>query len=245
MHLPLTIGTRPDGSALAIDLAAMPHLLVAGTTGSGKSVFLNHLLLQLMALGPDRVRFVLVDPKRVEFMPFRDVAPVYVSDGDALACAAFLAEEMERRFHLLERFRARDITDLPADDRMPRYVCVVDELAALMLGSMGPAIGSALTKVAQMARAAGIHLVLATQRPTVDVVTGLLKANIPARVSFLVNSRVDSQVIIDEPGAEGLRGKGDMLVRIPGQRGLARAQGEYISLDTVEAAVGRYTEVSA
>ena len=244
MSLPLTLGSRGT-EPLTVDLADLPHLLVAGTTGSGKSVFLNALLLQLLDLGPDRVRLILADPKRVEFMPYRDLCPVYVDPYDVLGGIEFLTVEMERRFQLLERFRARTIADLPLDDQMPRYVCVVDELAALVLGPAGDMITTDLTKIAQMSRAAGIHLILATQRPTTNVVTGLLKANIPARVSFLVNSRVDSMVILDEPGADGLRGKGDMLVRIPGQRGLTRAQGEYVSLDTVEAAVSRYTEVSA
>ncbi len=223
----------------------MPHLLVAGTTGSGKSVFLNHLILQLMAQR-GAVDLMLVDPKRVEFMPYRGTVTdaVYVTAEDTVACMEYLVREMNRRFELLERFRARDIDGLPLDDRMSRIVCIVDELAALVLGPSGEEITHSLTQVAQMARAAGIHLVLATQRPTTNVVTGLLKANIPARVSFSVNSRIDSMVILDEPGAEGLRGKGDALVSIPGQRGLTRMQGEYVSLDTVEAAVGRYTEAA-
>jgi S-DNA-T family DNA segregation ATPase FtsK/SpoIIIE len=238
-------GGLTEEQDVTVDLASLPHLLVAGTTGSGKSVFLNSVILQLLDIGPEIVKLTLVDPKRVEFMPYRPLTTVYVQPQDVVAGLQYAERVMEERFELLDRHRARDIAqynaERPLDDQLWRWVIVIDELAALVLGPMGDEISLPLTRIAQMSRAAGIHLVIATQRPTTNVVTGLLKANIPARVTFAVNTRIDSMVIIDQPGAEGLNGKGDMLALIPGQRKLTRLQGDFVSLDTVEAAVSRYT----
>jgi len=233
--LPFLLGTRPDGEPVTVDLAALPHLLVAGTTGSGKSVFLNSMLVDLMRSGVN-ARYMLFDPKRVEFAAYRQViSTVYVDEYDMRKALDWLVRLMDDRFSLLERQGVRDIdaynAKQPADDHMPRYVVVVDELANLMLGRNREWIEAPLTRLAQMSRAIGIHLVLATQRPTVDVVTGLLKANIPARVSFAVVTRIDSGVILDAPGGETLHGKGDMLARIPGTPGLARLQAPYVSVE--------------
>lgn len=248
MSLPFTLGHDPTtGQAVELDLAYLPHLLVAGTTGSGKSVFLNSLILDLV--GRSDNYFVFIDQKRVEFAPYKPLASVYTETNAIVAVLDWLASEMDERYLRLERHGARDIdaynATRPADDRMRRIVCVVDELANLML-SAKDRVEQPLTRVAQMARAVGIHLVLATQRPTVDVVTGLLKANIPGRVSFGVISATDSRVILDEEGAEELLGKGEMLARIPGVRGLRRLQGRLVTLDEVErtvaAAATRSTE---
>ena len=196
---------------------------------------------------PEIVTFMLIDPKRVEFMPYKNLCPVYTDEDDAADAVQWLATQMDERFEKLERHNFRDLSTYnasrPLDDRMPRIVLVIDELANLMLGRQKLRIEQPLTRLAQMSRAVGIHLVLATQRPTVDVVTGLLKANIPGRVSFAVITRTDSQVILDEPGAEDLLGKGQMLARIPGQRGLRQLQGRYIDLATVEAVVAKHMEV--
>jgi len=246
MHLPFVLGADAGGE-VRLDLAELPHLLVAGTTGSGKSVFLNSLLVDLLT-DRETVRFMLVDPKRVEFMPYKKLCPVYTDEADAVAAINWLADHMDERFEKLERHNFRDLAtynaERPLDDRMPRIVLIIDELANLMLGPAKARVELPLTRLAQMSRAVGIHLVLATQRPTVDVVTGLLKANIPCRVAFTVITRTDSLVILDEPGAEDLLGKGQMIARIPGQRGLRQLQGRYIDLAAVEKVVARHMEVS-
>lgn len=244
--LPFTLGTAPSGDHI-LDLARLPHLLVAGTTGSGKSVFLNSLLVDLISERVD-ARYLLIDPKRVEFSPYKAFIPtVYVEDDDIASAIIWLNDEMDERFARLERKSSRDLdtyNDIsPLDDHLPRLVVVIDELASLMLSPVRARIEVPLTRVAQMGRAVGIHLVLATQRPTTDVVTGLLKANIPARVSFSVITQIDSRVILDQPGAEHLMGAGDMLVRIPGVPGLHRLKGRYVSAEEVERVVKNATEV--
>lgn len=248
MYLPFTLGTDPDGREVVLDLAEMPHLLIAGTTGSGKSTFLHGLLCDLIGNRVD-ARYMLFDPKRVELSTYRPyVTSTYVEDEDMAIAFEWLAEHMDERFVKLERQGVRDLASYneqqPLDDHMPRIVVVVDEMANLMLGPMKARIERPLTRLAQMARAVGIHLVLATQRPTVDVVTGLLRANIPGRVAFSVITQADSRIILDEPGAEDLRGKGDMLVRIPGTKGLHRLQGSYTSIEDVERVIKRITEVT-
>jgi len=247
MLLPFTLGDDPEtAEVVRLDLAALPHLLVAGTTGSGKSVFLNGVITDLMRVGD--TKFMLIDPKRVEFMSYKRFCPVYTDEEDAVLAINWLAEHMNERFSKLERHNFRDLESYnnarPLDDWMPRIIMVIDELANLMLGPAKRRIELPLTRLAQMSRAVGIHLVLATQRPTVDVVTGLLKANIPGRVSFAVITRTDSQVILDETGAEELLGKGQMLARIPGRRGLRQLQGRYIDLSAVEETVKYRMEVA-
>jgi S-DNA-T family DNA segregation ATPase FtsK/SpoIIIE len=247
VSLPFVLGRTPTGERAWADLAEMPHLLVAGTTGSGKSVFLNSLIVQL-ADSDANVRFLLVDPKRVEFSPYRPFLRPYFTPQDMVNFSSWLCDEMDERYDRLERRGVRDLdsynAEAPLDDQMARIVCVIDELANIMLDpDIKPRVEVSLTRVAQMARAVGIHLVLATQRPTVNVVTGLLRANIPARVAFNVITETDSRIILDEPGAENLNGKGDMLVRLPGLRGLSRLQGELVTIDDVEALVRKHTEV--
>lgn len=248
MYLPFTLGVDSAGNPIVLDLAALPHLLVAGTTGSGKSVFLNSLLVELLRRRVN-ARYMLIDPKRVEFAPYKPyISTVYVEQEDVVAGLEWLVRHMDERFELLERHNVRDIAaynlDRPDDDYMPRIVLVVDELANLMLGRARDRIELPLTRLAQMSRAVGIHLVLATQRPTVDVVTGLLKANIPARVSFAVISQTDSRVILDDVGGENLLGKGELLARIPGVRGLVHLQGTYTSIEDVDEIIAQYTEVN-
>jgi len=248
-HLPFLLGERPgEDDQITLDLADLPHLLVAGTTGSGKSVFLNSLLVDLMGSLVD-ARYILIDPKRVEFAPYKPyVNSIYVEDVDVVIALEWLVEQMEFRYQALERRGVRDIADYNAivdtlDDHLYRIVVVVDELANLMLSRQGPRIEVSLTRLAQMARAVGIHLVLATQRPTVDVVTGLLKANIPARVSFAVITQTDSRVILDEPGAERLLGKGELLARIPGRPGLHHLWARHTTLADVQRVITEVTRV--
>ena len=243
MNLPFTLGIdTKTGETVECDLAAMPHLLVAGTTGSGKSVFLSSLLVDILTRS--NAYLLLVDQKRVEFAPYKPISNVYVEEHAIIELLGWLATQIDERFLLLERHHVRDIDAYnaarPVDDQMRRIVMVIDELANLMLGAKDR-VELPLTRLAQMARAVGIHLVLATQRPTVDVVTGLLKANIPGRVSFGVITTTDSRVILDEDGAELLMGKGEMLARIPGVRGLRHLQGRLVTLEEVEQTVARYT----
>jgi S-DNA-T family DNA segregation ATPase FtsK/SpoIIIE len=243
LHLPFLLGDD-----VRLDLAALPHLLVAGSTGSGKSVFLNSLLLDLIESGGADTKMMLFDPKRVEFAPYKPwTGSIYTDEYDTALALEWAVSYMDERFELLERHRVRDIAAYNAiremDDQMHRLVIVVDELANLVLGQEGRRIALALTRLAQMARAVGIHLVLATQRPTVDVVTGLLKANIPARVAFAVVTQTDSRVILDEPGAEELLGKGQMLARIAVQRGLVRLQVRYTSIEDVDRVIKHHLEV--
>jgi S-DNA-T family DNA segregation ATPase FtsK/SpoIIIE len=224
------------------------HVLVAGATGSGKSVFLNSLLVDLISRGSD-ARYLLIDPKRVEFAPYRPyITSVLVENEDIVYGLGVVVGQMEERFEKLEAHKVRDIATYnaaqPFDDHMYRIVVVVDELASLMLGPAKDRIEAPLTRLSLMGRAVGIHLVLATQRPTVDVVTGQLKANISARVAFAVVTRTDSAVILDEPGAEDLLGKGQLLARIPGRRGLHLLQGRLTTIEDVDRVIKHYTEVS-
>jgi S-DNA-T family DNA segregation ATPase FtsK/SpoIIIE len=247
MRLPFRLGKDDAGNTFQFDLADMPHMLVAGATGSGKSVFLNGLLLDLINGNAD-TDYMLVDPKRVEFGPYdKTQIKVYTDDRPIANLLEWTSEHMEERFDRLKFRGVRDIDAYnaarPLDDHMSRIVIVVDELASLMLGPERDRIELPLTRIAGMSRAVGIHLVLATQRPTTDVVTGLLKANIPARIAFSVISQIDSRVILDEPGAEKLLGKGQMLVRLPGTRGLRQLQGRNVTTDEVDATVARITEV--
>jgi DNA segregation ATPase FtsK/SpoIIIE, S-DNA-T family len=208
MTLPFTVGTAA-GQPVTADLAALPHLLIAGTTGSGKSVFMRSLLADL--LDTDTL-LLLIDPKRVEFAAYRNspqlVTRPLVDPEQAEAALLWLRNEMEERYRLLE---GRGLLNIDSTD-MPRIVAVVDELANLIL--LHPRVEKPLVALASMGRAAGIHLVLATQRPSADVLTGLLRANIPARVAMTVATQMESRIILDEPGAEKLNGRGDLLFRV-------------------------------
>ena len=216
--LAFALGEDAGGQALTLDLAAMPHILIAGATGSGKSVCINSLVASLlMTRPPDELRMIMVDPKRVELTPFNGiphlVMPVIVEPDEVQPALRGLISEMTRRYKLMEEAGVRNIAgyNAKATEAMCFLVLIVDELADLMMTG-GLEVEQQLVRLAQLGRAAGIHMVLATQRPSVKVVTGLLKANVPARVAFAVASQVDSRVILDAGGAESLMGKGDLLL---------------------------------
>ena len=216
--LPVALGEDTGGNPVVTDLASLPHLLIAGATGSGKSVCLNSIVASLLfTKPPDQLRIVMVDPKRVELTPFNGIphliSPVIVDVEEVNPTLRALIAEMLRRYKLMEEFGTRNISgyNAKAKEPMPYLALIVDELADLMMMG-GFEMEQNLVRLAQLGRAIGIHLVLATQRPSVNVVTGLLKANVPARVAFAVASQVDSRVILDTVGAEKLLGKGDMLL---------------------------------
>lgn len=216
--LAFALGEDAGGASLVLDVAAMPHLLIAGATGSGKSVCINSLVASLlMTRPPDQLRMIMVDPKRVELTPFNGiphlVMPVIVEPDEVQPALRGLINEMTRRYKMMEDLGVRNIAgyNSKSPEPMSFLVLIVDELADLMMTG-GLEVEQQLVRLAQLGRAAGIHMVLATQRPSVKVVTGLLKANVPARVAFAVASQVDSRVILDSGGAEALMGKGDLLL---------------------------------
>lgn len=233
--LPVGLGKDISGRAVFFDLAEMPHLLVAGTTGSGKSVMLNALLTSLLlTTDPRRVKMVLVDPKRVELAPFGRIphliTPVVTDVKKAANALSWAVAEMERRYEVLERkgVRSLEVYNERAESPMPYVVVVIDELADLMMAAAAK-VEDAVIRLAQKARAVGIHLVVATQRPSVDVITGMIKANVPSRVAFAVSSQVDSRVILDTSGAESLLGMGDMLYKPVSASRPSRVQGAFIT----------------
>jgi S-DNA-T family DNA segregation ATPase FtsK/SpoIIIE len=237
------LGQDVAGNAAAADLSAMPHLLIAGTTGSGKSVCVNAVICCLLLNNtPDELRLLMVDPKRVELTGYNGIphllAPVVVDLERVVGALQWVAREMDQRYHKLAQSGTRNINDYNArmtlhggahgEKRLPYLVVIIDELADLMM--LAPdETERTITRLAQLARATGIHLVIATQRPSVDVVTGLIKANFPARVAFAVASGVDSRVILDQPGAERLLGRGDMLFQAPDAPAPIRLQGAFVS----------------
>jgi S-DNA-T family DNA segregation ATPase FtsK/SpoIIIE len=237
------LGKDISGAAVWTDLARMPHLLIAGTTGSGKSGCLNTLLTSvLLRATPDDVRLILIDPKRIELSHFEAVphllTPVVSSPKEASAVLANCLAEMERRYERLATVRARNISEANRSFRqrgeatLPYVLVVIDELADLMM--VAPqAVEDAVIRLAQKSRAVGIHLVLATQRPSVDVITGMIKANVPSRIAFAVSSQTDSRVILDSGGAESLLGQGDMLFKPLGTSRLQRVQGAYVSEEEI------------
>ncbi len=247
--LTLALGKTIDGSNYVADLARMPHLLIAGATGAGKSVALNSILLSLLYKAtPDEVKMILVDPKRLELGLYADIphllTPIVTDPKRASYSLRWAVSEMENRYKHLAAFGVRNIEqyntqicstvdrNIAADSQelpkpLPYIVIIIDELADLMMVAARD-VEESITRLAQMARAVGIHLVLATQRPSVDVITGLIKANFPSRISFRVSSKVDSRTIIDANGAEGLLGQGDMLFLPPGTSRLIRVHGAYV-----------------
>ena len=257
--IPMFLGKDASGKPLVIDMCKMPHLLIAGRTGTGKSVCLNTLILSiLMTRSPDQVKMLMIDPKMVELSPYSRIPhlmhPVITDMKKAEAVLGWAVEKMEERYQLLSAVgvrhidsfnklgRARVLEKLGIEpdseeaetvpESIPYIVIVADEMADMMMTS-GKDVEGHIIRLAQKSRAVGIHLVLATQKPTVDVITGLIKSNLPARISFQVASRMDSRVVLDEMGADKLLGKGDMLYMAPETSSLLRAQGTYVSDDEV------------
>ncbi|MBX5473748.1 MAG: DNA translocase FtsK 4TM domain-containing protein [Thermoleophilia bacterium] len=241
--LSVWLGKDISGAAVWTDLARMPHLLIAGTTGSGKSGCINTLLTSiLLRATPDEVRMILIDPKRIELNHYESIphllTPVVSSPKEASAVLANCVAEMERRYERLATVRARNLNEANrafrrrGEPTLPYLLVVIDELADLMM--IAPqAVEDAVIRLAQKSRAVGIHLVLATQRPSVDVITGMIKANVPSRIAFAVSSQTDSRVILDQGGAESLLGQGDMLFKPLGTSRLQRVQGAYVSEEEI------------
>jgi S-DNA-T family DNA segregation ATPase FtsK/SpoIIIE len=258
MRIPIFLGKDVAGSPMIFDLSTLPHLLIAGRTGTGKSVCLNSIIVSiLMTRRPDEVRLLLIDPKMVELSPYKNIPhlmhPVVTDMRKAEAILGWAVEKMEERYQLLARAGVRHVSVYnqlgmeelldrirPVDDEerksipahMPYIVMVADEMADLMMTAAKEVEGH-IIRLAQKSRAVGIHLVLATQKPTVDVITGLIKSNLPARIAFQVASRTDSRVVLDEMGADKLLGNGDLLFLWPGTSNLIRGQGTYLSDDEI------------
>lgn len=232
-----SLGLDVSGQEVVADLAKMPHLLIAGTTGSGKSVLINAIISSILfRASPEEVKFIMVDPKRVELTPYNDIPHQLtrvITDvakvGNALG---WLVNQMEKRYRLFEEMGVKNIAgynEMSGFQAMPFIILIVDEMADIMMSKNAGDIEDKIVRLAQMARAVGIHLILATQRPSVNILTGIIKANIPARIAFQVTSMIDSRVIIDTPGAEKLLGKGDMLYIPPDVAKPKRIQGAFVS----------------
>jgi S-DNA-T family DNA segregation ATPase FtsK/SpoIIIE len=253
MMIPLFLGKDASGEPLISDLTKMPHCLIAGTTGSGKSVCINSIIMSIMyTQRPDMVKLILVDPKVVEMAPFREIphlmCPVINETGRATSVLDWACEKMDERYEFLSEAGVRNIkgyNSLPTEEliqrfdpatpeeeakipkKLPYIVIIIDELADLMMTS-GKEVESFIVRLAQKARAVGIHLILATQRPQATVVTGLIKSNMPSKVAFRMNSKMDSRIVLDQNGAEVLLGQGDMLFLPPGASKPIRGQGTFI-----------------
>ncbi len=255
-HIPILLGKAVNGDYVMSDLAKMPHCIIAGATGSGKSVCINTIVMSiLLNAKPDEIKLVMVDPKKVELTPYSKLphmlAPVITEPHGACAALNWMVKEMEKRYEILKLIGVRNIEafntrvinkefeatlDKEIPERLPFIVGIIDELADLMMVSSSD-IETPIARIAQMARAVGLHLILATQRPSREVITGLIKANFPTRISFKVSSRVNSQIVLDDNGAESLLGNGDMLFLPPGASHLMRAQGAFIRDEDINAVV--------
>ena len=255
-RIPILLGKAVNGDYVMSDLTKMPHCIIAGATGSGKSVCINTIVMSIvMNAKPDEIKLVMVDPKKVELTSYTRLphmlAPVITEPQGACAAMNWLVKEMERRYEMLKQIGARNIESfntrtvdkefeaslgIEIPEKLPYIVGIIDELADLMMASSSD-IETPIARIAQMARAIGIHLILATQRPSREVITGLIKANFPTRISFKVSSRVNSQIILDDIGAESLLGNGDMLFLPPGASHLVRAQGAFIRDEDINAVV--------
>ena len=243
--LTTALGKSVSGENIYLDIAKMPHLLIAGTTGSGKSVCINTMLISLLyKASPDEVKLVLVDPKKVELNVYNGIphllVPVVFDPKKAAGALHWCVTEMERRFDLIESMNVRNLDGYnkaiesdPTKEKLPRIVIVIDELADLMMTASNE-VETSICRIAQKARAAGMHLIIGTQRPSVDIITGLIKANVPSRIAFTVMSQIDSRTIIDTPGAEKLIGRGDMLFAPTGSNKPTRAQGAFVSDSELE-----------
>jgi S-DNA-T family DNA segregation ATPase FtsK/SpoIIIE len=269
MQIPLFLGKGSSGEVLVSDLGAMPHLLIAGTTGSGKSVCINSIITSiLMTRRPDEVKLILIDPKMVEMAAFESIphlmCPTVTEMRRAEQILQWAMEKMDERYELLAEAKVRNIAsynkltpeelierfqpstqeeEAQIPKKLPHIVIIIDELADLMMTS-AKEVESYIVRIAQKSRAVGIHLVLATQRPQATVVTGLIKANMPARIAFRVAARMDSRIILDQNGAESLLGQGDMLFLIPGTSDLIRAQGAYLEDDEIRNIVNFLKDVA-
>ena len=269
MYLPLYLGKDAGGDPITADLAAMPHMLIAGTTGSGKSVCINSIIMSLLLTRrPEEVRLILADPKMVEMAAFDGIphllCPIINDMRKAETILEWAAIQMDQRYDLLKKTGVKNIagynrldpkelyerlgiTDEEAQARIPKrlqyYVIIIDELADLIMTS-SKEVETHIIRIAQKARAVGIHMILATQRPSVNVVTGLIKSNMPCRISFQVASRQESRIILDQNGAEVLLGKGDMLVLLPGTSYVARAQGAYVDESEIQRVVRELKKAS-
>ncbi len=251
LHLPLAMGKNAFGEIFIRDLAAMPHLLVAGATGAGKSVFINTLLLSLLCKkSPSQMKLILIDPKQLELVLYAKlphlVMPVLTDAKRSSAALRWACEEMEKRYCLLREFSVRNIEGLNTKTKkhkLPYLVIIIDEFADLILTKSGKEIENNVCRLAAKARACGIHLIVATQRPSVDVITGLIKANFPTRVSFKVTSPIDSRTILSTQGAELLLGKGDMLYR----QGIntIRGHASYVDEKEIEFLMGKLSKEDA
>ncbi|QSZ41816.1 DNA translocase FtsK [Sulfurimonas aquatica] len=243
---PLTLALGKDivGKPFVTDLKKLPHLLIAGTTGSGKSVGINAMILSLLYKNsPDQLRLLMIDPKMLEFSTYNDIphllTPVITKPKQAIAALNNMVAEMERRYELMADARTKNIENYnekikkEGGEHFPYIVVVIDELADLMMTS-GKDVEVSIARLAQKSRACGIHLIVATQRPSVDVVTGLIKANLPSRISYRVGQKVDSKIILDQMGAESLLGRGDMLFTPPGSTGLVRLHAPWATEDEIE-----------
>ncbi|WP_418179902.1 DNA translocase FtsK [Aliarcobacter lanthieri] len=245
--LTMILGKDIVGKPFVTDLKKLPHLLIAGTTGSGKSVGINSMILSLLYKNsPDNLRLVMIDPKMLEFSMYNDIphllTPVITKAVDAINALANMVGEMERRYTLMSKTKTKNIENYndkaqkEGYETMPYIVIVIDELADLMMTS-GKDVEYSIARLAQMARASGIHLIVATQRPSVDVVTGLIKANLPSRLSYKVGQKIDSKIILDSMGAESLLGRGDMLFTPPGTPGLVRIHAPWSTETEIEQVV--------
>ena len=249
----ISLGRDVTGQAILAELNKMPHVLIAGSTGSGKSVCINGIIISiLMRAKPHEVKMMMIDPKMVELNVYNGVphllAPVVTDPRKASQALKKVVSEMERRYELFSHTGTRNLEGYndhidtwneendEKHPRMPYIVVIVDELADLMMVASSD-VEDSITRLAQMARAAGIHLIIATQRPSVDVITGIIKANIPSRIAFAVSSAIDSRTILDSGGAEKLLGRGDMLFLPAGVSKPVRIQGAFVSDSEVEAVV--------
>ncbi|MBS0636001.1 MAG: DNA translocase FtsK 4TM domain-containing protein [Verrucomicrobia bacterium] len=262
-RIPMLLGKGVNGDLVIADLAKMPHCIIAGATGSGKSVCINSIVMSiLMCAKPDEIRLLMIDPKKVELTQYTNLphmlAPVITEPHNAALALNWLVKEMEKRYEILKLTGQRNIdafnkrkinveqeksfhVDIP--EKMPYYVALIDELADLMMVSSQD-IETPIARIAQMARAVGIHMILATQRPSREVITGLIRANFPARIAFKVASRINSQIILDDVGAETLLGNGDMLFLMPGSSSLIRAQGVFVRDDEISKTIEYITSQS-